>query len=48
MICSFFPVGGGHRSDCADSRYHRDGPTGGAVPVGDGVGPVRAVVWPLF
>ncbi|MFG2823381.1 signal peptidase I [Kitasatospora sp. NPDC048365] len=41
-------VEGDHRSDSADSRYHRDGPAGGAVPVADVVGPVRAVVWPLF
>ncbi|MFD5408829.1 signal peptidase I [Streptomyces nojiriensis] len=41
-------VEGDHRSDSADSRYHRNSPTGGAVPVSDVVGPVRAVVWPLF
>ncbi|MQS12367.1 signal peptidase I [Streptomyces kaniharaensis] len=40
-------VEGDHRSDSADSRYHRSGPGGGAVPVDDVVGPVSAVVWPL-
>lgn len=40
-------VEGDHRSDSADSRYHRDGPAGGAVPVSDVVGPASAVVWPL-
>ncbi|MFJ1705679.1 signal peptidase I [Kitasatospora sp. NPDC088346] len=40
-------VEGDHRSDSADSRYHRDGPGGGAVPVSDVVGPASAVVWPL-
>ncbi|MER5636421.1 signal peptidase I [Kitasatospora sp. NPDC002227] len=40
-------VEGDHRSDSADSRYHREGPGGGAVPVADIVGPVSAVVWPL-
>ncbi|MER8185520.1 signal peptidase I [Kitasatospora sp. NPDC094015] len=40
-------VEGDHRSDSADSRYHRDGPGGGAVPVSDVVGPATAVVWPL-
>ncbi|MEU8511254.1 signal peptidase I [Kitasatospora sp. NPDC048722] len=40
-------VEGDHRSDSADSRYHRSGPGGGAVPVGNVVGPVSAVVWPL-
>ncbi len=40
-------VEGDHRSDSADSRYHRDGPDGGSVPVADLVGPASAVVWPL-
>ncbi|GAA2797603.1 hypothetical protein GCM10010441_23430 [Kitasatospora paracochleata] len=40
-------VEGDHRSDSADSRYHRDDPAGGAVPVADVVGPVSAVIWPL-
>jgi len=40
-------VEGDHRSDSADSRYHRDGPGGGAVPVGNVVGPVTSVLWPL-
>ncbi|GAA2144236.1 hypothetical protein GCM10009760_31540 [Kitasatospora kazusensis] len=40
-------VEGDHRSDSADSRYHRDEPGGGAVPVADVVGPASAVVWPL-
>ncbi|MFJ8625773.1 signal peptidase I [Kitasatospora sp. NPDC093550] len=40
-------VEGDHRSDSADSRYHQRGPGGGAVPVGNVVGPVSAVVWPL-
>ncbi|MFJ5926370.1 signal peptidase I [Kitasatospora sp. NPDC092948] len=40
-------VEGDHRSDSADSRYHRDQPGGGAVPVADIVGPTAAVVWPL-
>ncbi|MEV4560652.1 signal peptidase I [Kitasatospora sp. NPDC049285] len=40
-------VEGDHRSDSADSRYHRTDPGGGAVPVGNLVGPASAVVWPL-
>ncbi|MGW4892698.1 signal peptidase I [Kitasatospora sp. NPDC004240] len=40
-------VEGDHRSASADSRYHRNGPGGGAVPVENVVGPVSAVVWPL-
>ncbi|MFG3226960.1 signal peptidase I [Kitasatospora sp. NPDC048194] len=40
-------VEGDHRSDSADSRYHRQGPGGGAVPVDDVVGPVSGVVWPV-
>ncbi|WP_255369540.1 signal peptidase I [Kitasatospora sp. MBT63] len=40
-------VEGDHRSDSADSRYHRDSSSGGAVPVADVVGPATAVVWPL-
>ncbi|MFJ5234572.1 signal peptidase I [Kitasatospora sp. NPDC088391] len=40
-------VEGDHRSDSADSRYHRDDANGGAVPVGNLVGPASAVVWPL-
>ncbi|MFH9351400.1 signal peptidase I [Kitasatospora sp. NPDC017646] len=40
-------VEGDHRSDSADSRWHRQGPGGGAVPVDNVVGPVSAVVWPL-
>ncbi|MFB7905612.1 signal peptidase I [Kitasatospora sp. NPDC056076] len=40
-------VEGDHRSDSADSRWHRQGPGGGAVPVGNVVGPVSAVVWPV-
>jgi signal peptidase I len=40
-------VEGDHRSDSADSRYHRSGQGGGAVPVADVVGPAVAVVWPL-
>ncbi|WP_052681663.1 signal peptidase I [Saccharothrix sp. ST-888] len=40
-------VEGDHRSDSADSRYHREGPGGGAVPVANVVGPASAVVWPL-
>ncbi|WP_441245964.1 signal peptidase I [Kitasatospora sp. McL0602] len=40
-------VEGDHRSDSADSRYHREEPGGGAVPVADLVGPAAAVVWPL-
>ncbi|MEV7772541.1 signal peptidase I [Kitasatospora sp. NPDC086791] len=40
-------VEGDHRSDSSDSRYHQRGPGGGAVPVGNVVGPVSAVVWPL-
>ncbi len=40
-------VEGDHRSDSADSRYHRSGPGAGAVPVSDVVGPVSSVIWPL-
>ncbi|MEV6205938.1 signal peptidase I [Kitasatospora sp. NPDC051914] len=40
-------VEGDHRSNSADSRYHRDGPGDGAVPVANVVGPTAAVVWPL-
>ncbi|GJF30211.1 hypothetical protein KNE206_29110 [Kitasatospora sp. NE20-6] len=40
-------VEGDHRSNSADSRYHREGPGDGAVPVGNVVGPAAAVVWPL-
>jgi len=40
-------VEGDHRSDSADSRFHREGPGGGAVPVTNVVGPASAVVWPL-
>nr|AUV64152.1 putative signal peptidase I [Streptomyces citricolor] len=40
-------VEGDHRSDSSDSRYHQEGPGGGAVPVANVVGPVSAVVWPL-
>ncbi|MFD0528407.1 signal peptidase I [Kitasatospora arboriphila] len=40
-------VEGDHRSNSADSRYHRDGPGDGAVPVANVVGPAAAVVWPL-
>jgi signal peptidase I len=39
-------VQGDHRSDSEDSRYHRGGPAGGAVPVDDVVGRVVALVWP--
>lgn len=40
-------VEGDHRSNSADSRYHRDVTGGGAVPLSDLVGPVSSVVWPL-
>ncbi|MDH6126595.1 signal peptidase I [Kitasatospora sp. GP82] len=40
-------VEGDHRSDSADSRFHREEPGGGAVPVANVVGPASAVVWPL-
>lgn len=40
-------VEGDHRSDSADSRYHRTGQGGGAVPDSDLVGPVSSVIWPV-
>jgi signal peptidase I len=40
-------VEGDHRSNSADSRYHRKGPGDGSVPVSDVVGPVSGVLWPL-
>ena len=40
-------VQGDNRSNSADSRVHLGDPGGGQVPVGDLVGRVFAVVWPL-
>ena len=40
-------VMGDNRDNSADSRVHRDLPGGGTVPVGDVVGKVWAIVWPL-
>jgi signal peptidase I len=40
-------VMGDNRSQSADSRAHLGDPGGGMVPVGDVVGKVFAVVWPL-
>jgi signal peptidase I len=39
-------VMGDNRDDSADSRFHRDLPGGGTVPVADVVGKVWAIVWP--
>lgn len=38
---------GDHRQASADSRYHREQPGGGAVPVDDVVGRAFTVVWPV-
>ncbi len=40
-------VMGDNRSNSADSRFHRDLPGGGTVPVKDVVGKVWAIVWPF-
>jgi signal peptidase I len=40
-------VMGDNRSESADSRVHLGDPGGGQVPVGDVVGKVFSVVWPL-
>lgn len=40
-------VMGDHRQASADSRYHREQPGGGAVPVDDVVGRAFTVVWPV-
>ena len=40
-------VMGDNRSNSADSRFHRDLPGGGTVPVQDVVGKVWAIVWPF-
>jgi signal peptidase I len=40
-------VMGDNRGDSADSRAHLGDPGGGMVPVGNVVGPVLAVWWPL-
>jgi signal peptidase I len=40
-------VMGDHRSDSGDSREHMSDPSGGTVPVGQVVGRVVAVWWPL-
>ena len=40
-------VMGDHRSNSRDSRAHLGGPGGGTIPVGDVIGRVVAVVWPL-
>jgi signal peptidase I len=43
----FVWVQGDNRSNSADSRVHLGDPGGGQVPVGDVVGKVFAVVWPI-
>ncbi len=40
-------VMGDNRGNSEDSRFHRDLPGGGTVPVQDVVGKVWAIVWPL-
>ncbi|MDQ1293462.1 MAG: signal peptidase [Actinomycetota bacterium] len=40
-------VMGDHRSDSGDSREHMNEPSGGTVPVGQVVGRVVAIWWPL-
>ena len=40
-------VMGDNRSNSADSRVHLGDPGGGMVPVGNVVGKVFSVVWPL-
>lgn len=40
-------VMGDHRSASADSRFHRDQPGGGTVPLSDVVGKAEATVWPV-
>ena len=39
-------VMGDNRSNSQDSRFHMDGPAGGAVPEANVVGKVWAIVWP--
>jgi signal peptidase I len=39
-------VMGDHRQASADSRYHRDEPGGGSVPVKDVIGRAFVIVWP--
>jgi signal peptidase I len=39
-------VMGDNRSNSQDSRFHMDGPADGAVPEGNVVGKVWAIVWP--
>ncbi|MFV8128599.1 signal peptidase I [Streptomyces syringium] len=40
-------VMGDHRQNSADSRYHRENPGGGMVPVGNVVGRAVVVAWPV-